>query len=262
MTDAGTIINEASDSKTRTPRGRKLPTCSPNDLRPLLEALTSFGGPISKARLAKQTGTTVASSGFKSRLGTAGYYGFLTQESGNVEITGRGERFLSDDGIASRKAAQEAVMSTGFAPVIQRQTTRAANANAIAGLLADTAGVPEKRADGTAQELVDVCTETGLIDSGHFDPEAIESAMSAVGEITVTPAKPPAQHSSQPDTPKASVNRGKVQGSTVKPNPKVEVKEPTSPFAPISVVIQIDAAKLTASEIKEIVRELGRPAAT
>lgn len=260
MTDAGTIINEASDSKARTPRSQKLPTCSPNDLRTLLEALTSFGGPISKARLAKQTGSTVASSGFKSKLGAAGYYGFMTQKAGNLEMTDRGMTFLSDDSVASQKAAQEAVMSTGFAAVIQRQTTRPANAATIAGLLVDTAAVPEKRADATAAELIDVCTETGLIDDGRFDPEPIESAMGAVSEITVTPAPARAQRSTPATRPKPATNGSKGQGSTGKPKSEVE-DEPSHPFAPISVVIEIDAAKLSASEIKDIVRELSRPTA-
>jgi len=76
VTTADTTITEAPDEKVaRTPKGQMVPTCSPNDLRPLLTALASFGGPISKPILAKQVGTTITSSAYKSKLGTAGYYG-------------------------------------------------------------------------------------------------------------------------------------------------------------------------------------------
>jgi hypothetical protein len=254
MSDAETIIEEASDGKSRTPRGQKLPTCTPNDLRPLLEALRSFGGPISKARLATQTRSTVSSSGFKGRLGTAGYYGFVTQQAGTVELTDRGETFLSDDSAASRRASQEAVMSTGFAPVIQRQTTRSANADTIAALLAEMASVPERKAKATANELIAACEETGLINDERFDPEPIEAAMSTVGEITVTPAKPSASTRRAAPKPASNGASGRPAGAASNSTPTPE--DPPGPFGTVSVVIQIDAAKLNAKEIKEIVQEL------
>lgn len=260
MTTADTTITEAPDEKVaRTPKGQMVPTCSPNDLRPLLTALASFGGPISKPILAKQVGTTITSSAYKSKLGTAGYYGFLTRNGNSFQITPRGEAFLSDDAARSQQAAQEGVMSTGFAAIIGRQTTRAANPTALAGLLVEMAGVPEARSDTVAVEMIDICTETAIIADGHFDPEAIEATMSAVGEITVTTAKPPQQAAATAAKPAAATKQ--PRGQSPPPAPEVEVKGAT-PFAPISVVIQIDASNVSPKQIGQIVRELAQTTAS
>jgi hypothetical protein len=239
---------------------------SPSDLRPVLEALQSFGGPISKARLASHIGTTRTSSIFKSRLGAAGYYGFITTGAEfNVAITPRGEALLSSDAKAAQAAAREGIMVSGFGAVVRRLVTRDAKETVVATVLADTTDMPEKASETVARILIAACTDSGLITAGRFDAGPIESAMSTVGEISAR-RQPATRNAAQKEKRSATRAKSPLASVPAAAEPRraevTQAADQSSPFGGVGVVLQIDASKLSAKEIKELIRELAQTTTT
>jgi hypothetical protein len=255
MTDNIADTTPTTDTPVRqvTKRGQKLPRITLADVRPVVQTLADLNGPASNKLVAGQLRMSADGGQFKTLWGAAGFYGFRQKiADGKFELTDRGQAFVSGDHEAVRRAAREAVMSTGFGPVVNRFSTSPPNQHAIAGVLHEQCEVPENQAEKLAETLIAAATEADLITDGRFDVAAIEETMASVETIAV---------SSPPKAPTGAARRSPSTSRSRAPDPVAPERarprsERSGPFGEVSVVIQIDATKLTPQEIKEVVREL------
>lgn len=247
----------------RTPFSAKLPQTTIDAVVPVVKKLADFGTGATPHRIAQLSGTTPASSGFKTKLAAAGYYGLIAKEGDLRALTERGESIVSKDANRVLGAKREAVMSTTFGPLLYQFRGRAVDENILAARLQSDFGVPENSATGVAKTLVETATQAELINnSDQFDVAAIEEFAS------LRPQPPPASSnggksttpttSAAPQTPAARTN-------TPETAPVVESKthkEPP-PFNPnVQVVVKIDATALGPKQIAELIRELQKPTTT
>lgn len=264
------MADDNNNSGKRVSASAKLPSVTPEGTRRIVAALAETAGSASRQRLASKLGVQLTGA-MASSLAAAIMYGFI--EVGDDEklvTTDRGETFLSDDVEAVKRASREAVMSTGFGVIIKRLMTRKADAEVVAFRLQEDQDLPEKASKERAKVVVKAATDSGLVTDDRFDAAAIEDTIEIVGEPsapdapTTKPAgsKPAApKPKAEPEKPKgenpatttsASTAAGK-EGRTSKQEPKVPFEGAT---APVQVVLNIDASKLSAKEVAEIVREL------
>jgi hypothetical protein len=247
----------AAASSTRTPRSAKIPQWSIDPVVPIVQALSDLAGPASGARIAQQLGTSPAGGRFRSKLGTAGYYGFVRKQGDMNHLTPRGEALIGEDTDAAINARREAVMSTTFGQVIRKFVGREPNESTIAARLEDDFGSPSAGAEYQAQTLVKAAGEAALISNGRFDAAAIESI-----PAELTPAVPQA-NGTEPKEPRQQPTqeqraREPKQRTPEKPKPEVIVREEKkSPFAPgVQVVVKIDASGWTPEQVMELVKGL------
>lgn len=125
---------------------------------------------------------------FRSRMGSARYYGLIRQQGDRRELTELGQRVLSE-GVEGVQARRQAVLNTGFRAVFSQFRGREANADLIKARLQDDYGVPAPASAAIAAALIESGQQSGLIKSGRFDTEAIEDALSAIpdSETSVVP---------------------------------------------------------------------------
>jgi hypothetical protein len=253
--------------RSRTPRNAKLPSTTPDGTRKVVAALAELAGPASRERLASRMGVQLT-GGVARSLASALLYGFIAVDSDKkLVITDRGLAFLSNDPEAVKHAERQAVMSTGFGVAIKKLTTRKADAEVVAFRLQEDQGIPEASSKDRAQLLVSAATSAGLVTNGNFDGGVIEDTIAVVGEPEV-PVLAESRATSMPPTSKASLAAAAPakgpKTTTIATGAANEEgrsrEEPDGPFeqavAPIQVVLQIDASKLDAKQIGEIVREL------
>jgi hypothetical protein len=247
----------ATTPGTRTPRSAKIPQWSVEAVVPHVQALSDLAGPATNARIGQQLGTSPAGGKFRSKMGTAGYYGFIKKDGDLNVLTPRGEALIGDDEAAAVKARREAVMSTPFGQVIRKFASREPNEGTIAARLEDDFASPAESATYLAQTLVKAAREAALISNGRFDAAAIEEYSSVVQ--TVTPAAVATSSSGVNATTKASTPKPKAAAAT-KPKETEVVVEKERPFAPgVQVVVKVDASSLTPQQIAELIRELQKP---
>lgn len=254
-----------------TPKSLKLPRVGFEEVKPLVEAMVALNGASSRNLIFDQAGASASGGTAKKKWAALGYYGFRTDLDGSkFDVSERGQTFVSGDADRQREAKQHALISTGFQPIIARFSTRPANQGAIAGILREDFGVPETTAANAAAELlIALATEAGFIVGGTFKAAPIEQAMEAV------PARRDAK-------PRASATRtGGLAGAKPKQAPKQPAVSATpkppngqgaaertgsegqaGPFglAPVQVVVNVDASKLTGEQIAGLVRALQEPA--
>jgi hypothetical protein len=251
----------AAVPSTRTPRSAKIPQWSIEAVEPIVQALAGLAGPGSNARIAQQLGVSPAGGKFRSKLGTAGYFGFIRKQGEMNHLTPRGEALLGDDEDAALQARREAVMSTSFGSVIRKFVGREPNESTIAARLADDFGSPEASAQEQATILVKAATEAKLVSHGRFDAAAIEGVPEEL-----TPEAPEA-NGAEPKARVAATREPKQQHETPKPKPKAENEKPKpeviareekqSPFAPgVQIVVKVDAAGWTPEQVVELVKKL------
>jgi hypothetical protein len=144
--------------------------------------------------------------------------------------------------------------------LINRFGTGTPNVKAMAGVLVDDQGVPENAGERVAKLLVDMATEAELIVDDRWSVAAIEQAVERVGEIAVVPAAKPGKPKPAGE---ANPQRSQTRSRRFERKPETKKTEEHAgggeadgrPFG-VSVVLQVDATKLSAPEIKEIAREL------
>jgi hypothetical protein len=256
----------------RTPRSSRIPQWAIEDVVPIARALSNVAGPASNARIAQQLGVSPAGGKFRSRLGTARYYGFVRLEKGSYVLEPRGEAVLSDDADVALAARREAVMGTTFGDLIRRFSGREPNEAALAARLEDDFGSPAESARYQATTLIQAAREAGLISNGRFDAAAIESV----------PPSPPEQQAgatsdesngrrssgrvdpprrTPPQVEKEQKQEKKQQREEHTPPPIDKVQVVQAPFAGVKVVVNVDASTWTPAQVAELLRELrGEPA--
>ncbi len=251
-------------AKRRVPKGQRLPQSTPADVVPMVKALAGFNGPVSKKRVAGSMGMTVGGGAFEGKWASMGYYGFREDTpDGRIEVTERGRALISDDGAAVLEAKRHALVSTGFRVILNRFSTNPVNLPAIEGVLEEELGVPESQAKKLANVLVKSAEDAEMVIEDRFQIAAIEPAIEAVGEISITAA--PRSASSGTSKPNGGVAKGTPSAPLrqTTPNPKasaptvqkVETEGQSGPFG-VSVEIKIDAKAHTPQEIGEIVRQV------
>lgn len=255
--------NTSNGKSDQTPRKARLPSVDPSGTRRVVSALAELAGPASRQRLASRLGVQLTGHMARS-LASAILYGFIeVGDDDKLVITDRGAAFLGDDEDAAKAAEREAVMSTGFGSVIKRLATHRADASIVAVRFQEDQGLKEGPATERGKVLVKAARDAGLVANDRFDAAAIEDTIEVVGEPTA-----PAAPVSKPAATKAAPTR-KQQGDEPKTTTSATGnagkegrtrKEPEVPFeqsiAPVQVVLNIDASKLSASEIAAIMREL------
>lgn len=252
-------------------RNAKLPQHGFSAIRPQVATLAELAAPSSKERIAEQLG--VAAKGrFLGKLAAAGYYGFVERVGDKYQVTDRGRAFLSSNSDESRRAMREGTMSTNFGSIIHLLRSQEPKDSVVAARLQDDQDVPAGSAPAVAKTLIAVATEAGLVgENGRFSSSAIEDTTEALGSLPepspVTPTRKP-----QTPTPKPKPKQDKLE---TKPNGKpaestrTELGSPSSSklrnaggqndplgAAPVQVVVNVDASKLSAREIAELVRAL------
>jgi hypothetical protein len=240
-------------------RNADLPSTPPSGTKRVVGALAELGGPASRERVAGRLKAQLTGR-LAAAIASAILYGFMElDEDEKLIITERGSTFIDDDTEAASRAQREAIMSTGFAATIQRLRTHKADEEIVSARLQEDFGLPENTATERAKTLVKAAVDAGLAADGRFVVETIEDTVDAVGgpaEPTTAPRTPPKPRGLKTARPEESAApRGSAGGS------EQGGHQPTVPFeraaaAPLSVVLQVDASKLTAAEIKEIAQEL------
>jgi hypothetical protein len=250
-------------AKKRVPKGQRLPQLTPADVIAMVKALADFNGPVSKKRVAGAMGMTVGGGGFEGKWASMGYYGFRNDTpDGRFEVSERGRALMSDDPAVVLEAKQHALVSTGFGVILNRFSTNPVNVLAIEGVLEEDLDVPESQVKKLAKVLVRSAEDAEMVIEDRFQIEAIEPAIEAVGEITVTAAPKLASNGASKAnraakaTPAAPLRQNPETPKTPKPIvQKVEAEGQAGPFG-VSVEIKIDAKQHTPQEIGEIVRQV------
>lgn len=266
------------DAPRNTAPSLRLPKAGFGKVREIVDGSRQMSGSASAAVIADQIGRTAKGQAWTDRWGTVQYLGFVAKtETGKYDITDLGRRFLDENEEDAARAAQEALMRTGFGPLIKRFGTGAPNVKAITNVLVSDCGVPEAAATKAAELLVEMATESRLVVDGRFKPAEIERAVEATGEdIAMPPAAGGTKPSSvtpatskPPVTPKSTVPAPKPASTSTASTPARSTPAPNGGgAAPVpfdlgpTVILNIDATRLTATEIAEIVRELRKQAAS
>jgi hypothetical protein len=266
-------------SPQRTSSSLRLPKVTLDKAREIVDGSCQMSGPASPAVIADQINRTATGQGWSDRWSTVRFLGFIEKgDDGKYDVTELGRRFAGEDEQDAREAAQEALMRTGFGPLIKRFGTGAPNVKAMTNVLSSDYNVPEAAAGKAAELLVEMATECRLVVDGRFKPADIERAEEAAGEAAASAPVPKASPPT-PATPRPAAQKPAATGASPKPaaaavvasTPAARTPAPTSegrgaaavPFGlGPTVVLNIDATKLTAAEITEIVRELRKPAAS
>jgi hypothetical protein len=265
---AGSTVSEPRPKRSTTsvdehpPRAADLPSATPESTKRIVKALADLAGPASRKRIAGRLNVKLAGR-LISGIHAAILYGFITEdEEGKLVMTERGHAVIGDDENASREAQRYGIMASGFGATINQLRTHIADVEVVAVRLADDQGLNQASAAERAKVLVKAAADVHLIVNERFNADAIEDAVHKVGEpdppsVTVKAKPKPKVDPSR--SPTASGDRAAATPSERKEGGSVQ--KPTGPFeqaapAPLQVVVQIDASKITAREIGDIVREL------
>jgi hypothetical protein len=277
------------NSPQRTSAALKLPKVTFAKVREIVVGSEQMNGPATPAVIADQINRTAKGQGWSDRWSTVRFLGFIAKtENGKYDVTDLGRRFLGEDEEDSTRAAQEAIMRTGFGPLIKRFNTGAPNLKAMANVLVSDYGVPQAAASKAADLLVEMATECKLIVDGRVKPADIERAEEAAGDQAAAAPDPSAapKLSPKPATPNPAAPKPAPAAAGAKPTDSTPA--PPAHAAPVSppagstpapasngggaipvpfglgptVILNVDATKLSATEIMEIVRELRKDAAS
>lgn len=257
---------QEAPAKKRVPKGQRIPQATPAEVIPMVETLASFNGPASKKMVAGSMGLTAGGGAFEGKWAAMGYYGFRESAgNGRFEITERGRALVSDDPAAALEAKQHALVATGFRVILNRFSTNPVNLPAIAAVLEEDLGVPDSQVTKVAKLLVKSAEDAEMVIENRFQITAIEPAIEAVGEITVTATRKPTESATSKENGTVNGNdaanpRAPLRQNAPKPKApapieqKVEAEGKAGPFG-VSVEIKIDAEQHTPQEIGEIVRQ-------
>jgi hypothetical protein len=247
------------DEKRKISRSAKLPLHGFESIRPQVQALSDLAAPSTKERIAEQLGVS-AKGRFNGKLAAASYFGFIKRGSdGRLHLTDRGRAFLSEDADAQTQAQREGVMETSFGPIIFLLRSQEPKEKVIAARLQDDVGVPPASAEATAKTMIGICKEAKLIgENGRFSASAIEDTQSALPAPEPAQASAPPKPRLKPATERPSRRPAKewVAANEERQQPRSEGKNGPLAVAPVQVVVNVDASKLSAEGIAELVRAL------
>lgn len=267
------MADEDADGKHKVSRNAKLPQHGFNAIRPQVAALAELAAPSTKERIADQLG--VAAKGrFLGKLAAAGYYGFVERVGDKYQVTDRGRAFLSDTTDESLRAMREGTMSTNFGSIVYLLRSQEPKESVVAARLQDDQNVPAGSAPAVAKTLIAVATEAGLVgENGRFSASTIEDTKEALGTLPEPPATPtpkprtstPKTDQGKPDTktngkPPVSTKAGSATTGAAASSSSKERSGggQTDPLgvAPVQVVVNVDASKLSPQEIAQLVQAL------
>jgi hypothetical protein len=247
-------------AKKRVPKGQRIPQATATDVIPMVEALASFNGPASKKMVAGSMGLTAGGGAFEGKWAATGYYGFREDAGkGRFQVSERGHALVGDDAERVLEAKQHALVSTGFRTILDRFSTNPVNLAAIEAALEEDLGVPDVQVKKVAKLLVKSAEEAEMVIDNRFQVAAIEPAIEAVGEFTVTASPKPANKATA--SAKSPANPAETRRQTPTPRvpaPIVQEVKTEGPLGPlgVSVKIEIDARHHTPEEIGEIMRQV------
>lgn len=247
---------EEEQPRKRTPFSARLPQVPAERAVPIVEALAALGAPATPQVIAQQMGTSPSSSGFKTRLAAAGYYGLIEVDGSRRTLTPRGEALAGGDEDRTRQARREAVMGTNFGPVIHSLRGRQISEATIALRLQSDLQVPQASARNVAKALIESARYAELLsDDDRLDAAAIEQAAGVMPQPDESTTRPRQRTVAAPQAPRPT-------RAPERKTPVPEKKEEVLPLAGgVQVVVKIDAANLTPQEIAELVRALQTPRA-
>ena len=244
----------------RTPFSAKLPQVPLSEAIPVAETLDALAASATPAVIAQHMGVSSSSSGFKTKLAAAGYYGLIETDGARRTLTARGAEIVSGDQDRVQAARAAAVMGTTFGPILFSLRARVANEAIVSSRLQGDYGVPQASADHVASVLVDSAQEAGLMRDGKFDAVAIEANESVMPATTPTSTTSDSPTRPKTTSPAPKEPGGRRASSAGADHVKAEVKndkEATLPFVPpVQVVINVDASQLTPQQIAELVKAL------
>ncbi len=249
-------------SPDRTPRSAQLPGNAPKATKRIVKTLADLAGPASSARLASRLGVQLTGR-VATELASAKQYGFIAAEGDKLIVTERGETFIGEDEEAALEAARDAVMSTGFAPIVKKLMTRQADTSIVAVRFEEDRALNSGPAKSRAAVLVKAAEETKLISDGRFDAGPIEDTIVRVGEVASEEAPLKSRSVQRPATTRreravvVDAKPSRLEDETRKRD--LKQREGSAPLvvAPsMQIVLQIDASKLSADEILAIAAKL------
>jgi hypothetical protein len=227
-------------------------------------ALVELAAPATNARVGQQMGVSPAGGKFRSKLGTARYYGLTRREGNLLSVTPRGEAIVSGDEDAARQARREAVLGTAFGPIIRRFAGREPNETTIAARLEDDCGVPVGSSKALGHVLIRAAHEAELISGGRFDAAAIESVPAVSSDQNGSGAA--TRRETQPSASGAPVAKAPERMSPEKHAERrirhetAQLREEPRPFPiPVRVVVNVDAASWSAEQVMEFLKALREP---
>ena len=242
-------------ARKRTPFSAKLPQVSLADAVSVADTLADLAAPATPAVIAQQMGTSTSSSGFKTKIAAAGYYGLVEVDGAKRTLTERGTDITSGDADRVPAAKADAVMSTNFGPILHSLRARVANEAIVSSRLQGDFGVPAASAEYLAGVLIESAEQAGLMTDGRFDAVTIENHASVLPAPTqARPSSPPSSASSITAVKPKTEQKGQA------PDMRVQ-EESTGPFVapPVQIVLNLDASKLSAEQIATLVKALQTP---
>jgi hypothetical protein len=229
MADNNDTTNGDS-SRPRTSAALKLPKVTFEKVREIVDGSRQMNGPASPAVIADQIDRTAKGQTWSDRWSTVQSLGFIEKTgTGKFDVTDLGGRFRGEDAEEATKAAQEALMRTGFDPLIKRFSSGAPNVKAMTNVLASDYGVPEAAAGKAADLLVEMATECKLIVDGRMKPAEIERAETAAGDAA---AAAPSAGGMKPAAPKRATPKPVTPKHPSAPQPAAAAATPAATPAP------------------------------
>jgi hypothetical protein len=259
----GDLVSTEDERQKRTPFSAKVPQASLEQAIPVAQALADLGAAATSHLIAQKMGTTYASSKFKTRLASAGYYGLTRVEGDKRALTPRGEAAISDDPAKAQQARREAVMSTSFGPIINSLRSRPVKEEDIAFRLQGDLSVPEASSPYVAKALVESAAQAGLIANNIFDTVAIEGASHVMPSSNGGPQPPPAkrQRVDVPSKQRTEDTRAQSVVSDAARRERDKEAKQERPFVPpLQVIVNIDASGMKPAEVAALVQALQAPA--
>ena len=258
------VESESQATRRRTPFGARLPQMPINEAEKIARGLHDLAGDATAPVLAQHLDASPSSSGFKTRLAAAGYYGLVTRSGNRYDLTERGRQVVSGTEEESRRARQQGVMATNFAIVLRQFSGRAVNEEIIGARLHLAFDVPRASTLQLAKALTESARQAGLLNGGRFDARAIEEAGQAVEQyesVEVAKAEDQAGRE-QPPTTKAETKparkaeqAGNKGGSAAAQRPFSIASSTASSIGP-AIHLHLSLPPLSVEEIVELIRRV------
>jgi len=270
------MIEEQELTRKRTPSGARLPQVPLEEAIGIARALADLAGPSTPQRIAQRMGVSPSSSGFKSRLAAAGYFGLLRQEGDRRQLTDRGTQAIGE-GAESLTARRQAVVSSSYRAILVLLRGREVDEEVIRARLQDDLGVPEGSSGQIARALIDSSEQAQLIASGRFDTTAIEESRdslpasddhgrtppesartTSVTSHTAAKGKQVSTRKGHPPAPEHAGRRpngGGAKHAVVPPFPPTYLPSSSN----LIIQLRLDLSNLSVDQVVDLIQKLSRP---
>lgn len=175
------MAEEQAEERRISPKSAHLPQVPLDEALPIARALHDLAAPSTPQRIAHRLNVAPTGGRFRSKLGSARYYGLIRQQGERRELTQLGEAALVD-GPEGDAARRQAVLNTGFRSLFSLLRGREATEDLIRARLQDDFDVPMGASAAIAAALIESGQQSGMIRGGRFDTETIEDALTATAE--------------------------------------------------------------------------------